>query len=87
MDFLRSYLLSLALNIYGLLPAALLVVARLLFGLSLWWAAGAVALWMLGVLVRMLVVTWAARCGDTPLPYQENKNPYSVGQDKKNPHV
>ena len=82
MGWIRSYVLSLMLNIYGLMPAALLAIAHLVFGISLWYAAGAVGLWLIGVLIRMLIVTWAARCGSAPTPYQENKNPYSVGQDR-----
>ena len=83
MGFLRSYILSLLLNIGGLLPAVVLLVLHFVLGLSLWWMWGAILLWALGVLIRILVISWAARCGDEPPPYQENKNPYSVGQNRE----
>ena len=75
-----SLLVSLLFSLEGFVPALILVVLHFLLGWSLWWAALAAAVWIATVALRVAFISWAARCGNTPDPPQENKNPYSVGK-------
>ncbi len=77
--FLPSLLFNLLWNLEGLLPAAVLLGLHFWLGWSPWWAVLAAALWLLGIILRMLLIGWARHCGDTPDPPKRNKNPYSVG--------
>lgn len=78
--FVFSLLVSLLFSLEGFVPALILVVLHFLLGWSLWWAALAAAVWIATVALRVAFISWAARCGNTPDPPQENKNPYSVGK-------
>ena len=40
-------LLNMLLNFEGMIPAAVLLVLHFVFGWSLWWAAGALGVWLL----------------------------------------
>lgn len=77
-NFIFSLLVSLVFNLEGLIPAGILLVLHFVLGWSLWWVALAAGIWILIVALRVIVISWAARCGNTPDPPQENKNPYSV---------
>lgn len=77
--FFFCLILNMLMNTDGLIPAALLLVLHFWKGWSLWWSVGAAGIWLLVIVLRMLLLTWASRCGSEPTPYQENKNPYSVG--------
>ena len=41
-------------------------------------AFAVLGVWILGIIVFMLVIGTANRCGNESTPPQENKNPYSV---------
>ena len=70
---------SMALHLHWLLPAVVLFATHFVFGISLWWAAGALLLFLLVILFRTLVIGWAAGCRQAPGRAKENRNPYSAG--------
>lgn len=74
--FFPCLLLNIFIHWEGLLPAVVLLVLHFCLGWSIWWAALALGIWILGVLLRMLIIGWAGKCS-APEPPKENKNPYS----------
>lgn len=78
-SFLLCLLFNIILNFEGLIPAAVLLALHFWLDISVWWSVLAVALWIAGIALYMLVIGWAARCGNTPDKQKENKNPYSAG--------
>ena len=74
-NFLLCLLINMVLNLEWSIPAWILLGLHFAFGLSLWWFCGAIALWILRILVGMWLIRWASNVPkDPPL---ENKNPYS----------
>ena len=59
------------------IPAWLLLAAHFFFKISIWWFAGAIAVWVLGAAIKTAVFSWLVRIGNIPDPPKENKNPYS----------
>ena len=78
--FFLCLLLNVLLNWEGALPAALLFALHRWRGWPLWWAGLALALWIGGILLWMLVIGWASDCGSRRDEPRENKNPYSSKQ-------
>ena len=78
--FFLCLLLNLLLNGEGVIPAALLFALHRWRGWPLWWAGLALALWIGGILLWMLVIGWASDCGSRRDEARENKNPYSSRQ-------
>lgn len=76
--FVFSLLVILLFSLEGFVPALILVGLHFILGWSLWWAALAAVVWIAIVTLRVAFISWVARCGNTPAPPQENKNPYSV---------
>lgn len=77
-NFFVCLLFNMLLNLEGLIPAAVLTILHFVFGWSLLWAALALGLWLLWLVIWMLFMGYAARCSNTPDPKKENKNPYSA---------
>ena len=77
--FALCFVSSAAIHLHWLLPAALLVAAHFAFGISLWWAAGAFALFLLTILFRTAVIDWAGSCRQSAYAEKPNRNPYSAG--------
>lgn len=75
-----GFFLCLLLNWEGAIPAALLFALHRWRGWPLWWAGLALALWIGGLIVWMLVLGWASDCGSRRDEPRENKNPYSSKQ-------
>lgn len=78
--FFLCLLLNLLLSWEGAIPAALLLALHRWRGWPLWWAGLALALWIGGLIVWMLVIGWASDCGSRRDEPRENKNPYSSKQ-------
>ena len=78
--FFLCLLLNVLLNWEGAIPAALLFALHRWRGWPLWWAGLALALWIGGILLWMLVLGWASDCGSRRDEPRENKNPYSSKQ-------
>lgn len=76
-SLMLSLLLNILLNFEGIIPPVALLVLHFLLGISIWWSAAALALWLLGVALLTLILTCASRC-DVPVSRKENKNPYSA---------
>ena len=82
-SFFLCLLINMILNWEGLIPAAVLLVLPFALGWSFWWALAAFGAWLLWMLIWMSVIGWASRCGSTPDPPKENKNPYSTGCEQE----
>ena len=78
--FLIVLLFNILINIEWSLPAWILLILHFVIDLSIWWFIAALALWIVFILLWMLVIGAAAKCGSEPTPYRENKNPYSAGK-------
>lgn len=81
--FILCLLINLLLNLEWAVPGIILLCLHFWIGLSVWFSIIAFALWVIVMIIWMLIMGWARKCGDTPDPPKENKNPYSVGQSKK----
>lgn len=79
-SFMMCLLFNILLNFEGFIPAAVLLVLHFALKLPIWWSAAAAAVWIGWIILWMLVINWASRCGSMPAP--KNKNPYSA-QNKK----
>ncbi len=80
--FFVCLLLNLLLNFSWTIPAWILLLLHFWKGWSLWFFVGGLVLWLgLGLLVTSLM-NWASRCS-TPTEQRENKNPYSIGNERK----
>lgn len=84
--FLICLLFNILLNPEGLILSAVLVAFHFAFGWSMWWAAAVFGIWLAWMIIRMLIIGWANKCGNSTEIKRENKNPYSVGQNKDNPN-
>ena len=51
-----------------------------MFGRSLRWALLAFGVWILYIIITIIILEWANKCGNKPPPKTENKNPYSAGK-------
>ena len=82
--FFICLLFNMIINLQWAIPAAVCLIMHFIWDISLWWFVGALALWVLIMVVWMLIIGWASNCGDTPTPERENLNPYS--QKNMNPY-
>ena len=84
-SFWLCLVLNLLLNLEWSIPAWILLGLHFWLGLSLWWFAAALLLWILSIQAGMWFMGWAADVGNRPDPPKENKNPYSVkkGDNRK----
>ena len=82
--FVLSVLLTLLFNLEWTIPAWLLLAAHFIFRISIWWFAGALILWVIGVAIKTAVFSWLIHVGNIPDPPKENKNPYSSTGYKPN---
>lgn len=78
-NFFLCLFFNMLLNIEGLIPAAVLLILHFWLKLSIWWAVGMFAAWIVYLIMWMAFIGWAGKCGNTPDLPKENKNPYSVG--------
>lgn len=82
--FFSALAINLIFNLEWTIPAWLLLAAHFIFDISLWWFAGALAVWVIGVAIKTAVLSWLVRVGNIPDPPKENKNPYSSKGYKPN---
>jgi len=80
--FLLSFFINLLFNLEWAIPAVICFVLHFIFGISLWWTAGFIALWLIVVLARTSLLFALNRVGNMPEKQRENKNPYSSGPYK-----
>jgi len=79
-NFFLCLFINMIFNLGGTIPAWILLVLHYVLGWSVKWFWLALAIWLIVILLRMEIISWAARCGNTPDAPRENKNPYSVKQ-------
>ena len=77
-SFFLCLLINMVLNLEWSSPAWILLGLHFWLDISLLWFAGAIALWIMRILVGMWLMGWAADCSSRQDPPKENKNPYSV---------
>lgn len=82
-SFILCLLINMLLNIEWTIPAVILLVFHFLLDISVLWAAIALGLWVIGLVLGMLIIGWAAGCGSSHDKPKENKNPYSAGNKNK----
>lgn len=75
--FLLCVLINLLFDLWGILPAAVLLILHFWIGISYLYAILALLLWILVVLVRTAIITYAAHTGESAYIQRPNKNPYS----------
>lgn len=80
--FWLCLLFNMLLNLEWTIPAWILLVLHFWLDWSIWWFVLALGLWVLNILFWMKLMGWAADCGNEKDPPKENKNPYSVKQNK-----
>ena len=78
-NFFLCLLVNMLLALPWTIPAWVLLAVHFWKGISIWWFAGTMGLWLLGVLFSVWFLQWAAKCGSEQDPPKENKNPYSKG--------
>ena len=88
-NFLFCLIISLALNLQGLIPAVIALILYLWLGFPpLWIVLTMAGIWFFIILVQLLVIRWAVSRPSKPLG--SNKNPYSsngyVPGGNKNPY-
>lgn len=77
-NFLISLTFNILLNFEGIIPAVVLFALHFWLDISMWWSVAALTLWLVWIILWMLFMGWANKCGNTPDPPKENKNPYSA---------
>lgn len=75
--FLLTLLLNLLLHLRRSIPAWILLALHFLLDWRLLWFWLALGIWVAAEIVTMLLLSWAARCGNEPDPDRPNRNPYS----------
>lgn len=75
--FLFCLIVNMGLNIMYSVPAWILLGLHFWLGVPVWLFWAALAAWILGIVIWMLIIGWATKCSNTPEPPKENKNPYS----------
>ena len=79
--FLLCFLMNLVLNLEWSIPAWILLALHFWLEISIWWFAGALAVWLGLMLGQTVIIKWINRSSKPTKP-QENKNPYSSGPYK-----
>ena len=80
--FFAALGINLIFDLEWTIPAWLALAAHFFFDVSLWWFAGALAVWVVAVAIKTAVFSWLIKVGNTPDPPKENKNPYSSSKYK-----
>lgn len=83
--FFLCLILNMLISILGIIPAAVLLVLHFWLKISLWWSVIAFAIWVLCVVLWTAVMYLANRYGAVEDVPKENKNPYSVVNEKNEP--
>ena len=84
-NFFLCLIISMLMNIEGLIPGAVLLILHFWLNISVWWAVGAFIAWILYLILWMVFIGWAGKCGSSKDLPKENKNPYSAGSTKNKP--
>lgn len=74
--------MNLVLNLEWSIPAWLLLIMHFVLSWSIWFFVGALALFIVGVFVKTLFISWAASAGSIPDKPKQNLNPYSTKNEQ-----
>lgn len=77
-SFFLCLLFNMLMNAEWCIPAVILLILHFVLGWSLWFAVGAFALWVIGIIIWMLLIGKAVQYGNENTPNRPNKNPYSA---------
>ncbi|MBQ6702599.1 MAG: hypothetical protein IJN17_06565 [Clostridia bacterium] len=80
-SFFLCFLINMLFTLEFCIPALVLLILHFCIDLSLMWFWIALGAWLVIILIWMIIITWARGC-DTKQEPRENKNPYSVGNNK-----
>lgn len=72
------FIINLALNWELSIPAFILLILHFVLHISLWWAAGAAALYILWIALLTFIIGWASSGTGKPETPRKNVNPYSA---------
>ncbi len=78
-SFFLCLIMNMLLNIEGIIPIIILLVLHFVLDISIWWAVGVFLAWIVYLILWMVFIGWAGKCGSARDLPKENKNPYSVG--------
>lgn len=81
--FFLCLLLNMLLNPEGIIAFAVLLGLHFWLSWPIWIAFAVLGIWLFGMIIWMLLIGFANKCGNEHTPQRENKNPYSV---KENPY-
>lgn len=81
-QYVLNFVLSLIFHWYWSIPAWILLILHFVLGISIWWFAGAFALYVIGVRIFVHAVGWLVSMGNEDEKPQKNINPYSVKSKK-----
>jgi len=76
-NFFSAVIINLVFNLEWTIPAWILLALHFWLKISIWWFVGAIALWIIFVMIKTIVFSWLVRVGNIPDKPKENKNPYS----------
>jgi hypothetical protein len=76
-SFFLSFIINIILTAEWSIPAWILLALHFILHISIWWFVGALAVWILRILIGMTIIGLASKCS-VPDPPKENKNPYSL---------
>ncbi len=82
--FWLCLLLNVIFHIQWSVPGFLLLLLHFVLGWPLWYSLVAFGVWFGYVLTVTIILSCLSRLDNTGPDYRENKNPYSVGQEKNN---
>lgn len=80
--FFLCLIFNMLISIWGLIPAFVLLILHFWLKISLWWAAGLFAAWILFVVLWTVIVYVVNRYCVVEDKPRKNKNPYSAGNGK-----
>ena len=61
--FFPCLFINILMNIEGLLPAVILLILHFWIKISVWWSVGAFIAWIIYLIMWMVFISWAGRCG------------------------
>lgn len=77
-DIMLCFLFELLHEIWGIVPAIILLVLHFLLKLSVLYFFLALAIWLLVIAIRTAIIAFANRYRDGVVIHQTNKNPHSA---------
>lgn len=77
-----TILINLLMNLEWLIPSVILLVLHFTLGISVWWAALGLLLWIIPTVLFSCCITWATADGEFPRPATVN---VKLRENERNP--